>query len=181
MSAERLKEYLDAAGVIGCNASRSLCSLEDIGCTWSDAMRLIDRHQIFYAKAIRGRSVYFSPEAFYLLRAARRAPALDEAAQTLLSLIGGMPPAERSELARFAAMPKKRFDAAFARLLQSMQITALFSGRRINERWSTLIYGTTEAWAALNGEAFAADDPRAALRRLLGPSLSEAALEALLG
>lgn len=42
MSAEALKTYLNMAGILSCNVNPYLPALDDIGCTWADAVALID-------------------------------------------------------------------------------------------------------------------------------------------
>ena len=66
-----LQSYLGDNGILLCNRNPDLPALEDVGCTWQDVTELIDRHELFYSKAFRKRTTYLSPEAYYLLKAAK--------------------------------------------------------------------------------------------------------------
>lgn len=56
----KLRDYIDYAGILTCNVNPYLPSLSDIGCDWSDAVALIDSHDLFYCKAYRKRTTYLS-------------------------------------------------------------------------------------------------------------------------
>ena len=63
--------YLEKHGILLCNQNPLLPSLEDIGCSWSDVVELIDNHQLFYCKVFQKRTTYLSAEAYYRLKQVR--------------------------------------------------------------------------------------------------------------
>ena len=82
-----LQSYLEANGILLCNRNPDLPALEDVGCTWQDMTKLIDRHKLFYSKAFRKRTTYLSPEAYYLLKAVKPQKPLTPSAERILSLL----------------------------------------------------------------------------------------------
>lgn len=68
MSAAQLKAYLDATGILACNTDAHLRCLEDIGCSWADAVELIEKKELFLSKVYRKRTVYLSPRVYHMLK-----------------------------------------------------------------------------------------------------------------
>ena len=149
MSAEGLRRYLEVMGILGCNVNPYLPSLSDVDCSWSDAVALIDRHEIFVSKVYRRRTVYLSPEVYYLLKACRTSRPMTAQAEGLYRLLEAAPPMEAGELRPLSQLVQGEFSKAMDVLLEQMYVTALENGRYLNETWSTYRYGTAAAWEAL--------------------------------
>lgn len=171
MGAEGLMRYLEVTGILGCNVNPYLPSLSDVGCTWGDAVALIDRHRVFVSKVYRKRTVYLSPQVYYLLKACRTRPPMGaEAAQVyrLLEEGGAM---EAGDLRALSQLPQAAFAKALDFLLEQMYVTALENGHYLNENWSTYRYGTAEAWERLTPPGPLPENPEARLREILERNL----------
>ena len=180
MSADALEQYLNAMGIIGCNVNPYLPALDDLGFCWQDMTALLDRQGLFTAKVYRRRTVYLSPEVYHLLRQLRARRPMPPDAAALHAVLGGSPPLETGELKRLSRLDGRTYAKSFDFLMEHLYITAIRSGRRLNENWSTLLYGTAEAWEALAPPARFCDDPAAALRAILGRTLPETEVAKLL-
>lgn len=175
-----LLAYLERYGVVACNTNAYLPALEDVGCTWLDAVALIDRQQAFLCKAFRKRTVYLSREAYYLLKCCRARPPLPDGASRLYALLSGSSPMDTRMLKSASALPEKDYARAFSFLLENLYVTALHNGKPLNPNWSTLLYGTAEAWEEMAPDVCSPADARAELTRLLSQSLSEGELRRFL-
>ena len=145
-----LQSYLGDNGILLCNRNPDLPALEDVGCTWQDVTELIDRHELFYSKAFRKRTTYLSPEAYYLLKAAKPQKPLIPPAEHILSLLGNGSIAETAFLKQVCGLSSREYRDGFDFLLQNLYITAMANGAVLNESWSTFRYGTAQAWEALD-------------------------------
>jgi len=172
-SAQRLSNYLSEHGILACNLNPYLPALKDIGCSWSDAMALIDSHKLFYCKAFRQRTTYLSPEAYFLLKQCRKPRPMEPGSQAIYELLLSGPPIDTKALKLFSCLPPKEYSKAFSVLLEDMAITALGSGQVLNPNWSTLVYSTAEAWEAFVPAPPPAADPAAALWRIFSSSMQE--------
>ena len=180
-SVQRLSDYLSAHGILACNLNPYLPALEDIGCSWSDAMALIDAHGLFYCKAFRQRTTYLSPEAYYLLKQCRKPRPMEPGGRAIYELLHSGPPIDTKALKRFSCLPPKEYSKAFSALLEDMAITAINSGQALNPNWSTLVYSTADAWEAFVPPPTPAADPAAALWRILSSSMPESDFVRLIG
>lgn len=180
MSAEGLKNYLELTGILSCNENPYLPCLTDIGCTWSDMKELVDRHELFYAKAYRKRVVYLSPEAYYLLKDCRATKPMDADAARLYALLDGAPPIEAGDLRAVSLMGQAALAKALDFLLEHLYITALGNGRYINPNWSTFRYGTAKAWEALTPPVSTIGDSRERLCAILERSMPKKEIELVL-
>ena len=87
----RMLDWLEKNGVLLCNQNPELPALEDLGCTWREAMELVDAHQVFYCKAYKKRTTYLSQEAYYLLKAVKPSRPPPPSAQALLGVLAENP------------------------------------------------------------------------------------------
>ena len=159
-----IQAWLIQNGILLCNQNPDLPALEDIGCTWRDAMELIDKHLAFYSKAYKKRTAYLSPEAYRLIKILRPQRPMSGPARELYSVIEENPGA----------------DAALDFLLQNLYVTAIASGRELNENWSELMYCTAGEWERLAPAIALAEDPRGRLWELLGGVMTEKQIESLI-
>lgn len=174
MSAEALNTYLDAMGILGCNVNPYLPSLDDIGCTWADAVELIDRKALFYCKCYRRRTVYLSQEVYGLLKACLPRRPMPEAAALLYALLEQAPGLESGALRERSLLGQTDFVKALDFLLSERYATALFNGTWLNPNWSTFRYGTAEAWEQEGGvPPVEVPDPVGRLRTILARSLPQ--------
>lgn len=178
---EELGHYLDAVGILACNANPDLPALDDLGFCWRDMTELLDRHGLFYSKAYRKRTVYLSPQVYSLLKQCRVPKEMGPDAVALYGLLQNNPPMEAAELKRLSLMDGKRYAKAFDFLLEHLYVTAIWNGRYLNESWSTFLYGTAEAWEALAPPQTPCADAAGRLRAILGRTLPEAGVAKLLG
>ena len=174
-----LQSYLEANGILLCNRNPDLPALEDVGCTWQDMTKLIDRHKLFYSKAFRKRTTYLSPEAYYLLKAVKPQKPLTPSAERILSLGNGSI-AETAFLKQVCGLSPKEYRDGFDFLLQNLYMTAMANGTVLNESWSTFQYGTAQAWEALSPPPPPCSDPKAQLWRLLRPTVPERCFRSLI-
>lgn len=174
MSAEALKNYLDVVGILSCNVNPYLPALDDIGCTWADAVALIDAHQVFYCKCYRKRTIYLSPEVYYLLKACRVQRPMPEQAAVLYALLEQTPGLETGELRAKSLLGQVDFVKALDFLLEQRYVTAIANGTWLNPNWSTYRYGTARTWEGLAAQPPALPaDPAARLEAILSRSLPE--------
>ena len=168
-----MEEYMQAMGILSCNRNPYLPSLEDLGFTWGEMTALLDKHELFYCKAYRKRTVYLSPRAYFLLRLCRPRPPLAGEAAALYRLLEQTGPIETVELKRLAGLGPKEFQRGFDFLLQNLYATALENGEVRNPNWSTFRYGTAEQWVELAAQQQPSIDPEGELRALLSKNLAE--------
>ncbi len=180
-SAQRLSNYLSAHGILACNLNPYLPALDDIGCSWSDAMALIDSHRLFYCKAFRQRTSYLSPEAYFLLKQCRKPRPMEPGSQAIYELLLSGPPLDTKALKLFSCLPPKEYTKAFSALLEALAITALGSGQTLNPNWSTLVYSTADAWEAFVPAPSSAADPAAVLWHIFSSSMLESDFVRLVG
>mgnify|MGYP006865374286 FL=1 len=175
-----LQNYLEANGILLCNRNSDLPALEDVGCTWQDVTELIDQRRLFYSKVFRKRTTYLSPEAYYLLKAAKSQKPLTPPAERILSLLGNGSIAETAFLKRVCGLSPKEYRDGFDFLLQNLYITAMANGTVLNESWSTFQYGTAQTWEALSPPPPQRGDPKARLWELLRPTVPERCFRSLI-
>ena len=128
MSAAQLKKYLDATGILACNTDAYLHCLEDIGCTWADAVELIEKKELFLCKAYRKRTVYLSPRVYHLLKGCRFQRPMPEPAARLYQILQTSPGLETGELRELAQMDQRTLLTAMDFLLEELYITAVGNG-----------------------------------------------------
>ena len=175
-----LQSYLGDNDILLCNRNPDLPALEDVGCTWQDVTELIDRHELFYSKAFRKRTTYLSPEAYYLLKAAKPQKPLIPPAEHILSLLGNGSIAETAFLKQVCGLSSREYRDGFDFLLQNLYIIAMANGAVLNESWSTFRYGTAHAWEALSPPPPQCGDPKARLWELLRPTVPERCFRSLI-
>ena len=175
-----LQSYLGDNGILLCNRNPDLPALEDVGCTWQDVTELIDRHELFYSKAFRKRTTYLSPEAYYLLKAAKPQKPLIPPAEHILSLLGNGSIAETAFLKQVCGLSSREYRDGFDFLLQNLYITAMANGAVLNESWSTFRYGTAQAWEELSPSPPQCGDAKVRLWELLRPTVPERCFRSLI-
>lgn len=174
-------DWLNKNGILLCNRNPELPALEDIGCTWQDAMGLIDRHLAFYSKAYKNRTAYLSVKAYYLLKALRRQNTIPALTRELYELIADNPRADAAFLKSACSMEGRKFRAGLDFLLQNLYITAAKSGRALNENWSELLYCTAQEWEkTAPGTEAPAQEPRKRLWELTCGIMTEKQFKSLL-
>lgn len=173
---------MEIKGILSCNVNPWLPSLSDAGFTWSDVVSAIDAHRMFYCKAYRKRTVYLSPEVYYLLRRLRPQKPLYGAAEMIYNILADLGPASIQKLKPYAVMDRSGFDKAFAFLLEQMYITAWSGGKVLNPNWSAFEYTTAQTWesAAKPCNASLTDNPKVRLQELLLPTMPEKELNILI-
>lgn len=138
MSAAQLKAYLDATGILACNTDAHLRCLEDIGCSWADAVELIEKKELFLSKVYRKRTVYLSSRVYHLLKQCRYQRPMPEPAERLYGLLQGVPGGlETGELRELTQMDQRTLLTAMDFLLEELYITAIGNGHWLNPSWST--------------------------------------------
>lgn len=181
MSEAQLKHYLNATGILACNTDIHLRCLEDIGCSWADAVELIEKKELFLSKVYRKRTVYLSPRVYHLLKQCRAQRPMPEPAQRLYELLQGIPCGlETGELRELAQMDQRTLLTAMDFLLEELYITAVGNGRWLNPNWSTYRYGTAEQWEAAAEPRSEVENPREILMEFLSWSMPEEEIRRLI-
>ena len=181
MSAAQLKHYLESTGILACNTDPNLRCLEDIGCSWADAVELIEKKELFLSKVYRKRTVYLSPRVYHLLKRCRTRRPMPEPAQRLYALLQGVPCGlETGELRELAQMDQRTLLMAMDFLLEELYITAVGNGRWLNPNWSAYRYGTAEHWEAASVPPPEVEDARETLMEFLSWSLPENEIQRLI-
>ncbi len=169
-----LEAYLEDVGVLACNENPHLPALDQVGFTWGDMTALLDRQGLFLSKCGWGRTVYLSPQVYYLAARCRPRRPMPPEAAALYQLLAEAGPLETEELKRLSLLDGKGYTKAFTFLLKYRWATALKNGRVLGDNWSTLRYGTAEAWEALAPPPVPAADPEGQLWAILGRTLPPA-------
>ena len=136
-------------------------------------MELIDAHRAFYSKAYKKRTAYLSPEAYRLIKTLRPQRPMTGPARELYSVIEGNPGADAAFLKSACAMESREYRAGMDFLLQNLYVTAIASGRELNESWSELLYCTAEEWERLAPYTAPAEDPEKRLWELTRGIMTE--------
>ena len=136
---------------------------------------------LFYCKAFRKRTTYLSPGAYYLLKQCRSPRTMEPSSRSIYELLHSGPPIDTKALKRYPCLPPTEYSKAFNVLLEDMAVTAIGSGQTLNPNWSTLVYGTANAWEAVVPAPPSAADPAAALWRIFSPSMQESDFVRLVG
>ena len=181
MSAAQLKAYLDATGILACNTDANLRCLEDIGCSWADAVELIEKKELFLSKVYRKRTVYLSPRVYHLLKQCRYQRPMPEPAERLYRLLQGVPGGlETGELRELAQMDQRTLLTAMDFLLEELYITAVGNGHWLNPNWSTYRYGTAEVWEDASASQPEKVHPKETLMEFLSWSMPEEEIRRLI-
>ena len=181
MSSAQLKHYLNATGILACNTDIHLRCLEDIGCSWADAVELIEKKEIFLSKVYRKRTVYLSPKVYHLFKQCRAQRPMPGPARRLYEILQGIPCGlETGELRELAQMDQRTLLTAMDFLLEELYITAVGNGRWLNPNWSTYRYGTAEHWEAAAEPRSEVEDPRGTLMEFLSWSMPEEEIRRLI-
>lgn len=176
-----MRAWLKQNGILLCNQNPDLPALEDIGCTWRDAMELIDAHMAFYSKAYKKRTAYLSQEAYYLMKALRPQRPMNGPARELYSVIEENPGADAAFLKSACAMESGDYRAGMDFLLQNLYVTAIARGRELSESWSELLYCTAQEWEkTAPGPEAPAQEPRKRLWELTCGIMTEKQFKSLL-
>ena len=176
--ARRMEDWLEKNGILLCNQNPWLPALEDIGCTWQDAMELIDEHRIFYSKSFKKRTAYLSPQAYWLLKSLRgQKPGAEKplpaSAGAVCALLGECPGADAALLKSLWQGPAKEFRTGLNFLLENLLATASGSSRRLGENWSELRYTLAEDWETLCPGTPGTERPQERLWALTGGIMTE--------
>lgn len=148
----RLFDYLENYGILLCNSNPYLPSLDDIGCGWKEVTELIDNQLMFYSKSFKRRTAYLSREVYLLFNIVKIKKPLTIQAEYIYELLKRNPSADTKFLKTVATpiLSKKSYEDAFNFLLQERYITAVQNGTRLNENWSSFLYGTEKQWEILS-------------------------------
>jgi hypothetical protein len=173
----RLKDYLEYAGIITCNVNPYLPSLSDIGFSWTDATALIDSHELFYCKAYRKRTTYLSNSVYFLLKQCKNKKLMPYDATIIYDAIRQSGPLFMTELKLLTRMESSIFSKAFNFLLENMYITAYKNGEFLNSNWSTLVYCTAEKWEKCVDIPTIKEEPHKELKIILTRTMPEKEFE----
>lgn len=180
LGSDGMGRYLAEFGILACGENSWLPCLDTLGFTWADAVALIDRQEVFVSKVWRRRTVYLSPEAYFLLKECRTRRAMSADAAGLYEILLEVPMGS-ADLKRLVPLERRACDKALEFLMEECYVTALCNGVWKTPNWSSYIYGAAETWEALAPRAVPSVDPRAALTVILGRSMPEREVAKLLG
>lgn len=172
MPEKTLKEYLTHYGLLTCNSTPIMPNITDLGFSWSDVTHLIDTHELFYCKAYKNRTTYFSPEVYYLLKQYKKQKPMNKEAEQIYQLLTKNE-METNELKAFSFMKQTEYKKAFDFLLKERYITASQNGRILNPNWSTFVYTTATNWEAYTPEVPQKGDASERLTTILSSFMTE--------
>lgn len=166
--------YLDMYGILLCNQNKYMPALEDIGCTWYDAVDMMAEHRLFYCKTFRKCTTYLSPKAYWLLKQARKPMLVSRDAENIYALVESAGKIATPDLKRFSQLPHKEYSIAFASLLEDMRVTALGKVSGSNPSWPTFLFGVSEIWEQDNPQKYIdPDNAQNELWELFGKTMQE--------
>jgi hypothetical protein len=145
-NADQLLDYINKFGLIACNKDSYIKSLDDIGCSWQDAVALIDDRKIFYSKIYKHKTVYLSIRLYSLLKKFNTGIIVNENSRLIYNILENNPPQNTDMLKTVSQLNKNEFKKAQLELLEQLHMTAISSYKSININWSSFYYTTSSNW-----------------------------------
>ena len=141
-----LLDYLNNFGMIGCNRSKYIPSITDLGVSLNAVMELIENKEIFYSKVFMGRTVYISKTLYCLLAAIKGDKALNYYERYVLQAVQRLQPVSTKQLKAECTLSEKKYNTTFNSLLKKMCITAYSPYEFLNPHWATMLYSSAKKW-----------------------------------
>ncbi|MEN6472257.1 MAG: hypothetical protein ABFC62_12390 [Clostridiaceae bacterium] len=175
---QELFDHLEAHGILLCNTSKDMPSLDSLGYTMEHIAGLIERHEVFYCTAYKKRSTYLSRRAYRLLLRARGRYEPKGEEKPVYDALRRRELAQKDELRSDTGLEKQAFDKAFNALLENLTVTA-FSGTRLNHNWYGYVYCTAERWEKESEGLHTNADPKEELKKLFDGVMDEKSMALL--
>lgn len=121
---EELLEYFEKNGFLLMNEHEALPSVSALGYSMQDLVYLIENRKVFYCKALGKKPVYLSKTAYQLLKRAKPAAHLSEAAKSILREMEKYEAVDKADLKLLFSMDARAFQKEFDFLLEHLYITA---------------------------------------------------------
>ena len=138
---EELLEHIEKNGFLMLNAHKTLPSVSSLGYSMQDLVSLIENRKVFYCKALGKKPVYLSVTAYQLLKRAKPAAPLSEAAKEILKAMEKREAVDKADLKLLFPMDAKAFQKEFDYLLEHLYLTAC-AGKKLNSNWYSCLYCT---------------------------------------
>ena len=106
-----------------------------------NSVSLIENRKVFYCKALGKKPVYLSVTAYQLLKRAKPAAPLSEAAKEILKAMEKREAVDKADLKLLFPMDAKAFQKEFDYLLEHLYLTAC-AGKKLNSNWYSYLYCT---------------------------------------
>ena len=135
------QEHIEKNGFLMLNAHKTLPSVSSLGYSMQDLVSLIENRKVFYCKALGKKPVYLSVTAYQLLKRAKPAAPLSEAAKEILKAMEKREAVDKADLKLLFPMDAKAFQKEFDYLLEHLYLTAC-AGKKLNSNWYSYLYCT---------------------------------------
>lgn len=179
---KHIEEVLNNKGLLLLNSNKYLQSIIGEGGTWETAMSLIDKKKVFYSKVYKNRVTYLSTEIYYCLKDFRQSSLITEDEQMVIELLESANGMTTKVIKEVLPIGSDRVKKAIDSLCKKLLITVIKPGKKINDTWSEVEWGTYEQWeeeASLTFSYSEEDKKNIILSKLKG-SLSEKEIEKLM-
>lgn len=146
-----LLSYFQSSGLLLCNESRDLPSLDPVGGDWGSIVALIEKGQVYYSKLYKGRVTYLSA-AFYaqVKQYRQRLDKVSPTARSVFEFLGEAGKANTSEIKSILMLSGKAFSQSMNELFKELLVTAIERDRTMNVNWSSFYWGTFHTWELLH-------------------------------
>lgn len=142
-----LKSYFEHNGLLLCNESRDLPSLDTVGGDWETVVSLMESGDVFYSKLYKGRVTYLSRELYYLIKPMKqRIEKLSPQSAELFGILSSAGPLTTTEIKGMLFLPSKAFNSCMDELHKELFITVITRDRDIQQNWSSFCWGNYALW-----------------------------------
>ncbi len=142
----QLKSEIQSMGMLFLNVNRYFPSVCGLGGDWDTIMSLIEDREVFFSKLYKNRTTYLSKEMYFYLKRFKQRGRLSETEQKICNFLDESNGADSEIIKSCLLLSDKAFDIAMNRLLRDLHVTVLSRGKRLNEQWTTLVWGTYRQW-----------------------------------
>ena len=175
---EELLEYFEKNGFLLMNEHEALPSVSALGYSMQDLVYLIENRKVFYCKALGKKPVYLSKTAYQLLKRAKPAAHLSEAAKSILREMEKYEAVDKADLKLLFSMDARAFQKEFDFLLEHLYITAC-AGKKLNSNWYSYLYCTARQFDKCVGGLHCNADPKQALWNMVKGTMDKKSFELL--
>lgn len=141
-----VNHYLRDTGMLLCNENPVFPSLCGIGGDWETIMSLIEEREVFHSKVFRSKTTYLSREMYFYMKGFKQKKPLGEREQSILRFLEETGGADSEMVKNSLLLESKDFNKSMDILLANLYATVLRRGKKLNENWTTLVWGTYSQW-----------------------------------
>lgn len=180
----QIMSYIQSTGILFLNENRYLPSVSGLGGDWNTVMRLILEREIYLSKLYMNRTTYLSKEMYFYLKRFKQTGLLSDTEQKIYCFLEESGGADTEMLKNSLMLPDKDFNISMNSLLKNLYVTALGPVKRLNENWTTLLWGTYRQWeeGCSIGECSLSDEEcRNEITGILSKNLTVSKINKILG